>query len=41
MAELILTGPSGRIEARYDQSEIEGSPIALVLHGHPRAASSM
>jgi alpha/beta superfamily hydrolase len=41
MAELILTGPSGRIEARYDQSEVEGSPIALVLHGHPRAASSM
>lgn len=41
MAELILTGPSGRIEARYNQSEEEGAPIALLLHGHPRAASSM
>ena len=41
MAELILPGPAGRIEARYDQSEVEGAPIALILHGHPRAASSM
>lgn len=41
MAELILSGPAGRIEARYNQSEVEGSPIALILHGHPRAASSM
>ncbi len=41
MAELILSGPVGRIEARYNQSEIEGSPIALILHGHPRAGGSM
>lgn len=41
MTELILSGPVGRIEARYNQSEIEGSPIALILHGHPRAAGSM
>lgn len=41
MAELILSGPAGRIEARYNQSEIEGSPIALILHGHPRAGGSM
>lgn len=41
MAELILSGPAGRIEARYNQSEVEGSPIALILHGHPRASSSM
>ncbi len=41
MTELILSGPAGRIEARYNQSEIEGSPIALILHGHPRAAGSM
>lgn len=41
MAELILSGPVGRIEARYNQSEIEGAPIALILHGHPRAGGSM
>jgi uncharacterized protein len=41
MAEIILPGPAGRIEARYNPAETEGAPIALVLHGHPKAAGSM
>lgn len=41
MAEIILPGPAGRLEARYNPAETEGAPIALVLHGHPKAAGSM
>lgn len=41
MAEIILTGPSGRLEARYNRSDVAGAPIALILHAHPRAGGSM
>jgi uncharacterized protein len=41
MAEIILSGPSGRLEARYNQSEVDGAPIALILHPHPRAGGTM
>lgn len=51
MAEVIFPGPAGRVEARYVEGrkpwafdangkEIE-PPIALILHGHPRAGGSM
>jgi uncharacterized protein len=41
MAELILTGAAGRLEARYNQAEAEDAPIALILHPHPKAGGSM
>lgn len=41
MAEIVFTGASGRLEARYTRAEAERAPIALVLHGHPRAGGSM
>jgi alpha/beta superfamily hydrolase len=41
MAELILTGAAGRLEARYNQAESENAPIALILHNHPKAGGSM
>ncbi|WP_084418957.1 alpha/beta hydrolase [Henriciella litoralis] len=41
MAELIIPGPAGRIEARYTKPPQEGSPIALILHPHPRAGGTM
>jgi hypothetical protein len=41
MAEIILTGPAGRLEARYNHSEANGAPIALILHPHPRAGGTM
>lgn len=41
MAELIIPGPSGRIEARYTEPPYEGAPIALVLHPHPKAGGTM
>jgi alpha/beta superfamily hydrolase len=41
MAELIIPGPSGRIEARYEPAAQSGAPIALILHPHPLAHGSM
>ena len=41
MAELIIPGPAGRIEARYTDSTQENAPIALILHPHPRVGGSM
>lgn len=41
MAELIIPGPQGRIEARYTEPPLEGAPIALILHPHPKAGGSM
>lgn len=41
MAEVIFPGPAGRVEARYQAPAREGGPIALILHGHPKAGGSM
>ena len=41
MAEIIIPGPAGRIEARYTEGPDETSPIALILHPHPKAGGSM
>lgn len=41
MPEVIFPGPAGRIEARYTPGPEETSPIALILHPHPKAGGSM
>jgi alpha/beta superfamily hydrolase len=41
MAELIISGPGGRIEARYQPGVVDNSPIALILHPHPEAGGTM
>lgn len=41
MAELIISGPAGRIEARYTPAEAPDAPIALILHPHPKAGGTM
>src|SRR3712207_1066167 len=41
MPEGIFTGAAGRIEGRYAPSKLEQAPIALILHGHPKAGGSM
>lgn len=41
MAEIIIPGPSGRLEGRYQKSKIEGAPVALVLHPHPLHGGTM
>jgi alpha/beta superfamily hydrolase len=41
MPELIISGPAGRIEARYTPAPGENPPIALILHPHPKAGGTM
>jgi hypothetical protein len=41
MTEVIFPGPAGRIEGRYAEPKRENAPIALVLHGHPKAGGHM
>lgn len=41
MTEVIFPGPAGRIEGRYIEPKRENTPIALILHGHPKAGGHM
>jgi alpha/beta superfamily hydrolase len=41
MAEVIIPGPAGRIEARYQRSSNPNAPVALILHPHPLYGGSM
>ena len=41
MPEVIIPGPAGRIEARYEEGAEPGAPVALILHHHPRAGGTM
>lgn len=41
MPEVIFPGPAGRVEGRYHEPPRENAPVALILHGHPRAGGSM
>ncbi|HLD76766.1 MAG TPA: alpha/beta hydrolase [Rickettsiales bacterium] len=41
MAEVIINGPAGRIEARYHQNPNPKAPVALVLHPHPLHGGTM
>jgi uncharacterized protein len=36
MPEIMLNGPAGRLEARYQAAPDARAPVALVLHPHPR-----
>ena len=39
--ELFITGPAGRLEAKYYKSKKKTSPIALILHPHPQYGGTM
>ncbi|HCR86462.1 MAG TPA: alpha/beta hydrolase [Alphaproteobacteria bacterium] len=41
MPEVIIPGPSGRIEGRYHHNDDASSPVALVLHPHPKHGGTM
>lgn len=41
MAEVIIPGPAGRLEGRYQKSKIEDAPVALILHPHPLHGGTM
>jgi hypothetical protein len=36
MPEVMLSGPAGRLEARYQPHSDPKAPLALILHPHPR-----
>jgi alpha/beta superfamily hydrolase len=41
MPEVIIPGPEGRIEGRYHHNDDPSSPVALVLHPHPKHGGTM
>ena len=41
MVEVMISGPEGRLEARYHHAEAPGAPVVLVLHPHPQHGGTM
>ena len=41
MPEVIMNGPEGRLEGRYNQNAEPNAPIALLLHPHPQHGGTM
>jgi alpha/beta superfamily hydrolase len=41
MPEVIMNGPEGRLEGRYQPGNSPNSPIALMLHPHPQHGGTM
>src|SRR5689334_20546058 len=41
MPEVIMNGPEGRLEGRYQHGEGNTAPIALMLHPHPQHGGTM
>lgn len=41
MPEVIIPGPSGRLEGRYHKNENKHAPLAVVLHPHPLYGGTM
>ena len=41
MPEVIFPGPEGRLEGRYHPQIKKDSPLAIVLHPHPKFGGTM
>lgn len=41
MPEVIISGPAGRIEARYHHEPASDAPVAIILHPHPQFGGTM
>ncbi len=41
MPEVIISGPAGRIEARYHHVPAADAPVAIILHPHPQFGGTM
>jgi alpha/beta superfamily hydrolase len=41
MPDIIINGPVGRLEGRYQHSKDPSAPIALILHPHPQYGGTM
>ena len=41
MPEVHISGPSGRLEARFHPQKNESAPVAIILHPHPKFGGTM
>ena len=41
MVDLLITGPEGKIEAKYSHNQDSQSPIAIILHPDPSRGGTM
>ena len=41
MVDLLISGPEGKIEAKYNHNKNPNSPIVLVLHPDPSRGGTM
>jgi uncharacterized protein len=41
MPDVIMNGPEGRLEGRYQHGKLANAPIALMLHPHPQHGGTM
>ncbi len=41
MPDVIFNGPEGRLEGKYQHSEMPNAPAALILHPHPKHGGTM
>ena len=41
MPDVIMNGPEGRLEGRYQHGKLTNAPIALMLHPHPQHGGTM
>ena len=41
MVDLLISGPEGKIEAKYNHNENENSPIVLIMHPDPSRGGTM
>jgi alpha/beta superfamily hydrolase len=41
MPDVIMNGPEGRLEGRYQHGTLPNAPIALMLHPHPQHGGTM
>jgi len=41
MPDVIINGPEGRLEGRYQPGKARNSPVALILHPHPQHGGTM
>ncbi|MBL8670444.1 MAG: alpha/beta hydrolase [Alphaproteobacteria bacterium] len=41
MPDVIINGPEGRLEGRYQHNKTPNAPIALMLHPHPQHGGTM
>lgn len=41
MPDIIMNGPDGRLEGRYQPGKTANAPLALILHPHPQGGGNM